>query len=183
MKQNDEMTEKMVMIKQLMHRFILVLMACVLVIVLGHRAWSAENPGILTVEKALELAAENNPVISATRQKVVQSREKLNQAKADQYPKLAASMAYQQTGEDPYLPVYSQGMQIRYAQDGFRETYKAAIELTWLIYSGGAVKYNVQAKELALDSVMPRQKELIRLLITLFTRPITISREQGQSWL
>ena len=153
MKQNDEMTEKMVMIKQLMHRFILVLMACVLVIVLGHRAWSAENPGILTVEKALELAAENNPVISATRQKVVQSREKLNQAKADQYPKLAASMAYQQTGEDPYLPVYSQGMQIGYAQDGFRETYKAAIELTWLIYSGGAVKYNVQAKELALDSV------------------------------
>lgn len=117
------------------------------------QAFSDPKP-LLTIEKALELGRENNPVISATRKKITQYEERLKQAKAGQYPSLTTKLAFQKTGEDPYLPVYSRGQQIGYAQEGFRETWRAALEMSWLIYSGGTVKYNVQAKELALDSVI-----------------------------
>lgn len=118
------------------------------------RALSSEKE-LLTVEKALILAEENNPVISATKKKVAQSEERLKQAEASSYPSIVAKMGYQETGEEPRLPVFTEGRRrpIGYAQDGFKETWQAALEMTWLLYSGGAVKNNVQAKELALGSV------------------------------
>ena len=132
-----------------------VILLSTLIFAIG-QACSASKP-LLTLDKALELGNENNPVISATYKKVTQYEERLNQAKAGQYPSIVARMAYQQTGEEPKLPVYDatpgNTETPYYAKNGFRETWKAALEMSWLVYSGGTVKYNVQAKELALDSV------------------------------
>ena len=131
-----------------------ILVLCSLIVILPvHQAWSEEKP-ILDLDLALALAAENNPLISASLQQVRQSKEKLNQARASLYPSLAAELIYQKAGEEPLLPVYgSEGSYLGTAQNGFKDTFQAALNFTCLLYSGGAVKYNVEARDFALEAV------------------------------
>ena len=57
-------------------------------------------------------------------------------------------------GEEPLLPVYgTDGSYLGTAQNGFEDTWQAALNFTYLLYSGGSVKYSVQAKDLALEAV------------------------------
>ena len=131
-----------------------VLVICGLIVIfMGHQAWSEGKP-LLDLQRALDLAAENNPLLSASLQQVRQSEERLNQARAPLFPTLGVELVYQKVGEDPLLPVYgTDGSYLGTAQNGFEDTWKTALNLTYLLYSGGAVKHNVQAKELALDAV------------------------------
>lgn len=128
------------------------------VLFLGHQAWSAEKT-LLDLDRALELAGANNPLISASREQIRQSEEQLNQAKAPLYPSLGLEFIYQKVGEEPLLPVYgADGSYLGTAVNGFEDTYKAALTFTYLLYSGGAVKNNVQARDLALDSMKAQAK-------------------------
>ncbi|MBN1333236.1 MAG: TolC family protein [Synergistales bacterium] len=123
----------------------------------GHQAGSAAESHTLTIDMALDLASENNPIISVLSEQVKQSEEQLRQARASLYPTVGTELIYQKSGEEPLLPVYSaEGSYLGNARNGFKDTYQAAINFTYLLYSGGAVKNNVHARELALDSVHAR---------------------------
>lgn len=123
----------------------------------GHQAGSATESHTLTIDMALDLASENNPIISVLSEQVKQSEEQLRQARASLYPTVGTELIYQKSGEEPLLPVYSEeGSYLGNARNGFKDTYQAAINFTYLLYSGGAVKNNVHARELALDSVHAR---------------------------
>jgi outer membrane protein TolC len=136
------------------HRICISIFAVALVVLfLGHQAWSAEKE-LLDLNRALELAGANNPLISASREQIRQSEEQLNQAKAPLYPSLGLEFIYQKVGEEPLLPVYgTNGSYLGTAVNGFEDTYQAALTFTYLLYSGGAVKNNVQAKDLALEAI------------------------------
>ena len=114
------------------------------------KSWAEE---VLTLDKALSLAAQKNPVLAAGRERILQAKARIDQASAPALPQLGASLLYQTAGEDPYHPVFIGGNQVGYAQAGFRNTWKAALTLSQLIYSGGAVHYSVESKKLALQGV------------------------------
>ena len=115
-----------------------------------HSAWASKE--ILTVERALRLAEQKNPAIAASIEREKQAAARLDQMKASELPKLAAAMLYQHTYQEQKHPVYIGGNQVGYAQAGFQDTYRAAVTLSYLLYSGGAVQNSVRAKKLTLDA-------------------------------
>lgn len=119
-------------------------------LMIASRGWAEE---ILTLEKALSLAAQNNPVIAAGRQRIAQAEARIDQAAAPSLPQLGVSLIYQSSDKDPYHPVFIRGNQVGYAQAGFRNTWKAALTLSQLIYSSGSVRYSVESKKMALQGV------------------------------
>ncbi len=132
-------------------------LCCFVVLFIGRQAWSSEGLSLLTIETALELASQNNPLLSAARQQVKQSEEQLNQAKSSLYPSLGTELIYQKSGEEPLLPVYgTDGSYLGNAVNGFEDTYRAALNFTYLLYTGGAVKHSVQEKDLELEAVKAR---------------------------
>ena len=116
----------------------------------GQRAHGAEP---LSLEKSLSLAAEYNPSLAAGRLRIAQASERIHQASAAALPQLGVSLLYQTADKDPFHPVFIGGQQAGYAQAGFRTTWKAALTLSQLIYSGGAVRYSVDSRRLALQGV------------------------------
>ena len=113
-------------------------------------ASSARAAEPLSLEKALALAGKNNPVLAAGRQRIIQAREKIDQAAAPGLPQLGVSLLYQESDKDPFHPVFIGGQKAGYAQAGFRTTWKAALTVSQLIYSGGAVKYSTESGKMAL---------------------------------
>lgn len=158
MNKSDEDLRKIVFSRFLRKIAVFLLIAGCMVLLLGHQAWSSGNKPVLTSNLALKLASQHNPVLMAAGEQIRQSEERLNQAKAAQYPSLGTELVYQRQGEEPVYPVvvadpltgHSSYGEATY---GFQTTYEAALNFTYLLYSGGAVKYNVQAKDLALGAV------------------------------
>jgi outer membrane protein TolC len=124
------------------------------VIFLGRAAWAAGNP-VLTLEKALEMAGSNNPVLAAAGERVAQARARLEQAAASSLPQLGVSLLYQEVQNEIRYPVLPGG---GYAKAGFESTWKAALTLNYLLYSGGAVRLNTESKRLALSGVEAQEK-------------------------
>lgn len=116
-------------------------------------ASSARAAEPLSLEKALALAGKNNPVLAAGRQRIIQAREKIDQAAAPGLPQLGVSLLYQESDKDPFHPVFIGGQKAGYAQAGFRTTWKAALTVSQLIYSGGAVRYSTESGKMALQGV------------------------------
>ncbi len=112
----------------------------------------------LTLEKALALAEKNNPVLSAGRERISQGRARLDQATAAGVPDLAVSLLYQETGEDPLNPVFIGGSQVGFARTGFQTTWKAALSLSHVLYSGGAIRFNEKAKKTALEGIIAQEE-------------------------
>ncbi len=105
----------------------------------------------LTVEKALELAYENNPVLMASLSKEEQARQQIAQAKASKLPQLGVSLAAQFSKDDTLYPVIGGGGGAAFA--GWQNAYQAALTLNWLLYSSGTVPNAIKAKEFALLGV------------------------------
>ncbi|NCC96925.1 MAG: TolC family protein [Synergistales bacterium] len=106
---------------------------------------------ILTVEKALELAYDNNPVLMASLSKEEQARQQIDQARASRLPQLGVSLAAQFSKDDTTYPVIGGGGGMAFA--GWQNAYQAALSLNWLLYSSGTVPNAIKAKELALQGV------------------------------
>lgn len=112
----------------------------------------------LTLEKALDLAEKNNPVLSAGRERIAQGKARLDQATAAGVPDLAVSLLYQETGDDPLHPVFIEGTQVGFARAGFQSTWKAALSLSHVLYSGGAIRFNEKAKKAALEGITAQEE-------------------------
>ncbi len=133
---------------------LLLLVLSLFVLVLGRRAW-AEEKETLSVEKAIELAFDNNPLVGVAEKRVEQARARVREATASRAPVLSASALYQEVWKDPHYPVYLGGSATAsgYALAGYRETWKTALTLSWLLYSGGSVENGIRASNLALEAV------------------------------
>ncbi|MDO9508277.1 MAG: TolC family protein [Thermovirgaceae bacterium] len=131
-----------------------ILLLSLFVLTLGRRAW-AEPGGDLSVEAAVSLAMENNPQIKIAEKRVEQAKARSRGASASKAPTLTASALYQETWMEPRYPVYLAGgvPAGEYALAGYRETWKTALTLTWLLYSSGSVENSIRAANLALEAV------------------------------
>lgn len=112
----------------------------------------------LTVDMALKLAYENNPVLKASQSRIEQARQQIAEASASKLPQIGVTLASQFMKDATEYPVYSPaGNQIGVAAAGYRNTYQAALNLSWLLYSSGAVQNNVAAKEQAFMGVKAQE--------------------------
>ena len=112
----------------------------------------------LTLEKTLDLAEKNNPVLSAGKERIAQGKARLDQATAAGVPDLAVSLLYQETGDAPLHPVFIGGGQVGFARAGFQTTWKAALSLTHVLYSGGALRLNEKARKAALEGIIAQEE-------------------------
>ncbi len=135
------------------HVLVLLLILCLFVITLGRKAWAGDD--LLTLDRALALAGSENPVLMAADKKVEQARARFKQADADRMPTLGAYVTYQETGEVPVYYVYSDTSWTTprgVARAGYQQTWKAALNLTHVLYSGGAVEQASASKRLVLEA-------------------------------
>lgn len=126
---------------------------CCVPVLVSH-AWAEDN--VLTLDKALSLAATDNPVLKAAAQRIEQARARFRQAAASQLPEIATSILYEETGEIPVYNVYTDTTWTTpdgVARAGFQQTWKAALTLTQVLYSSGAIEQGVASKKLALEAV------------------------------
>ena len=130
-----------------------ILLLSIFVLALGRRAWA--SPGtVLDVEAAVSIAMDNNPQISIAEERVEQAKARFRGAAASKAPTLTASALYQETWLEPRYPVYTGGIPTdSYALAGYRETWKTALTLSWLLYSSGSVENGMRSASLALEAV------------------------------
>ncbi len=132
--------------------FLVFALVCVLVLILGHLAWGAEPAETLTLEKALEIAREANPLILASRAKVDQARGKLIQAQAEGLPQAYATLGYQKLGERPETVALGPGGPVGIVPLGYEETWQAALNLSQVLYSGGSLSARTEAERLTVSA-------------------------------
>lgn len=122
----------------------------------------ADDLPVLHLEEAVRQARMNNPVITAGKSRIHQAEAQLDQASASALPQLALSLLYQTSDKDPIQPVFIGGQQAGYSRAGFKTTWKAALTLTHLLYSGGTVHHSVESKKLALRGVMASEERTVQ---------------------
>lgn len=132
--------------------FLVFALACVLVLILGHLAWGAEPAETLTLEKALEIAREANPLVLASRARVDQARGKLIQAQAEGLPQAYATLGYQKLGERPETVALGPGGPVGIVPLGYEETWQAALNLSQVLYSGGSLSARTEAERLTVSA-------------------------------
>lgn len=137
--------------RRLMFVFAVIFFLSLVVLGLGVQAWAQDLPP-LTLDKALELAAKENPRIGAAQKRIEQAQARILQAASAKSPQLDISLGYQENAHAPEYPVVDgvTGRPTRYyAMAGFRRTWRAALSMNILIYSGGSVENTVEARRLA----------------------------------
>ncbi len=122
------------------------------VIFLGRRAWADGKP-LLDEGLVVALALENNPQVGMAEKRIEQAKARVREASSGKAPVLSASALYQKTFHEPQYPLVTNDPSlVGYANAGFRETWKTALSLSWLVYSGGAVESGIRAAEFAVDA-------------------------------
>ncbi len=138
-------------------RMALLVVLCVVTLALGRRVWAGE---VLTLERALDLAESHNGQIAAARERVRQTEAASRKEASKLGPRLDASLAVIRYNEEPLKPVIPGPGFVR---DGFKETWKAALTLTQVLYSGGTLQANLAASRLEAEA---RRAEEIRTVQT-----------------
>jgi outer membrane protein TolC len=98
-------------------------------------------PDILTLEIAKKIALENSPTVAAAQERVIQARERIQQASAAYWPQLDlnASVSRVWTPDNQRIPV--PGLESESPEDYFTPELQA----TWLLFDGFARRFRVLA--------------------------------------
>lgn len=129
------------------------IMLSLFVIFLGRRAWADAKP-LLDEGLVVALAMENNPQVGMAEKRVEQAMARVREASSGKAPVLSASALYQKTYGEPRYPLVTNDPNLHgYAEAGFREMWRTALSLSWLVYSGGAVESGIRAAEFAVEAV------------------------------
>ncbi len=127
-------------------------MLSLFVIALGRRAWADESV-VLTEDLVVSLALENNPQVGIAEKRVEQAEARIRAASSAKAPVISAAALYQETYREPQYPLVTNDPFLQgYALAGFRETWRTALTLSWLVYSSGAVENNIRATQLAAEA-------------------------------
>jgi len=129
------------------------LAACLLVILAGRLAWGAEKGEELTLEKALALSAEGNPLLMAAEARVRQAEGRLIQVRSESLPQVYGTLGYQKLQERPETMAYGpDGTPIGIVPLGYEETTQAAVNLTQVLFSGGSLTARTEGARLLLEA-------------------------------
>lgn len=108
----------------------------------------------LTADGAVALALQHNPMMAVAREKVSRDEAQVREARAAGGPKLDALMAYTRVNEAPQSVAVDPGTgkPVGVVPLGFESTYKAALQLSQVIFSGGSIEANIQAARLTVQA-------------------------------
>jgi len=127
---------------------------CAAVLTVGLIAARADCAEILTLEKLLALSREANPLILAANARVRQQEGRLVKTRSDQMPQIYGSFGYEKLNNAPYVPAFANNgiTQIGIVPMGYEETYRVALKLTQVLYSGGTLPARTKAEKLLVTA-------------------------------
>ena len=140
----------------------------------------AEQPGdeainfsgieVLDLETAAKLALAGNPSLAAARERVMQAREVVRQARSAYYPRLdLAGSGARVTLSDNAFEAQLQTAQSIYGPTADVEDpedyYKAGLTASWVLFDGFARRFNLSAAKFGAQSSEAAQADAQRLLL------------------
>lgn len=138
--------------------------ACVVLLVLcsflfAVQGYAYGTEGTLTLEMALALAREHNPSLAVAGEQVVQSEADVEKASSAMGPKLQVQASYTRYNEDARNPVFDGTGRPTggYILEGFENTWRTAVVLTQVLYSGGSLSANRAAARLRTEAQRARE--------------------------
>ena len=137
-----------------MSLFIKILSSFLILISFADFAFASESA---VLEELILKARQNNPLISAAEERVIQAEGAVQQSGAKMGPKLSAGLAAIWP-KDRFIPI--EGLPI-----GFGNIYIAAVGFTQTIYAGGSLYASKEAAKLARDAA-EAEKERICQTVT-----------------
>ncbi len=135
-------------------RVFMVSLCCAYLFVWGRAVAFAADAPVLTLDKAMTIAKEQHPLLSAAREKVLRVEAKLREVEAGFGPKVDAVLSYSQVKDIPTTKALDPGtgVPIGIVPLGYEKTYAAGLRLTQLLYTGGSLRANRKAAEFEVDS-------------------------------
>ena len=115
----------------------------------------AEEKTLLDLNRLETLALSGHPLIQAARSRQDRAEAKLQEARAGFGPKLDAGAAGVRTKEAPQALVLQNGVPNGMVVPlGYRDTYRAALTLTQVLYAGGSLTANRKAAEFGVQTAV-----------------------------
>ena len=136
---------------------------CLVMFTIGLLPAGADCSEILDLEKLLVISREANPIILAAKARVRQQEGRAIERRSYQMPQLYGSFGYEKLNRAPYSDAYDRvgGTKIGIVPMGYDDTYRAALSLTQVLYSGGTLTARTKAEELLVTA---RKTELDRTI-------------------
>ncbi len=138
--------------------------ACVLLFILCSSLFAVQGESFgaessLTLERALALAREYNPLLSVAREQVLQSEADVEKAASAMGPKVKVQASYTRYNEDARNPVFDAAGRPTggFILEGFENTWQTAVVLTQVLYSGGTLSANRAAARLQAEARRARE--------------------------
>jgi len=120
-------------------------MCGILFIMLASAATAASDTQIFTLNKCIELALKQSPLIRSAEMDVEASRESLRGSKGALFPRLDLNAAYMKENQPlPYIPAQSMKIPAKFSD----EVYSWNIYLRMPLYEGGRLTKQVDVSEL-----------------------------------
>jgi outer membrane protein TolC len=137
-----------------MKRVFVVLLCAAFLVAFGMAVAFAADASVLTLEKAMAIAKEQHPLLSAAREKVVRAEAKLREMEAGFGPKVDAVLSYSQVKDIPTTKAFAPGtgLPIGIVPLGYEKTYAAGLRLTQLLFAGGSLRASSKAAEFEVDA-------------------------------
>lgn len=136
---------------------------CLVMFTIGLIPAGADCAEILDLEKLLIISREANPIILAASARVRQQEGRLVERRSYQMPQLYGSFGYEKLNRTPYAEAFDLAgrTQIGIVPMGYDDTYRVALNLTQVLYSGGTLTARTKAEELLVTA---RKTELDRTI-------------------
>ncbi len=134
---------------------------CAALFAIGLMSTGADSAETLDLEKLLVISREANPLILAANARVRQQEGRLVKTRSDQMPQIYGSFGYEKLNRKPYAYAFDndEKNQTGVVPMGYEETYRAALNLTQVLYSGGTLPARTEAEKLLVTA---RKTELDR---------------------
>ena len=139
---------------------------CLAVLLLGRNAW-AEERTLLDLPRLESLALSGHPLIQAARSRQDRAEAKLAEARSGFGPKLDAGVAGVRVQDAPQTLALDPmtGKAVAVVPLGYRETYKAALTLTQVLYSGGSLTANRKAAEFGVQTAEAEGERTVQAVL------------------
>lgn len=146
-----------------------IIVSVIYIFVIGNFLWtkmvfSQEIKKTLDLQESIQMALMNNPAIKIANQKIIEAKNKINEARADFFPKLLFNSSYTRLNEEPtitipagslgkiasgeYLPLSSSLIPI---ED--KDNFNINFTLQQSLFSGGRIKSTFKQAKLELEAV------------------------------
>jgi outer membrane protein len=127
-----------------------------------------QNLTILDLETAQRIALEKNPSIAAARERVVQAKERISQAKSAYWPRIDGSWAISRVelSKTAEKNPFSDPDRSTFFTDSPQDYYNADLIASWTLFDGFERKFNISGAKFQHKETMAAQQDAHRLLLS-----------------